>query len=116
MTREFQIRVSDDNDHEFDCICYTNLAEANAAYNAMAEEDTEGATYHLELVEVLRQDEICRDSEYNDGAFPRQEKSTTCAECGDVTALEDESESSCCGTLHSFCHQAHEEHCGKEIA
>lgn len=57
MTREFQIRVSDDNDHEFDCICYTNLAEANAAYNAMAEEDTEGATYHLELVEVLRQDD-----------------------------------------------------------
>lgn len=66
MTREFQIRVSDANDKEFDCICYTSLAEANIAYNAMLEEDSEGATYHLELVEVLRQEVVCNGEPFKE--------------------------------------------------
>lgn len=59
MTREFQIRITNNKDEQFDCICYTDLAVANAAYNTLLDQDTEGATYHLELVEVLRQDVVC---------------------------------------------------------
>ena len=57
MTREFQIRITNDKNEQLDCICYTSLAEANAAYNTLLGQDTKGATYHLELVEVLRQDD-----------------------------------------------------------
>lgn len=59
MTREFQIRVSNAGSNYEDCICYTNLAEANEAYSSLLDIDTEGNTYELELVEVLRQDTVC---------------------------------------------------------
>lgn len=66
MTREFQIRVSNEDGEEFDCRCFATLAEANDVYTKLSEEDTEGATYHLELVEVLRQDEVCIGEPYGD--------------------------------------------------
>ncbi len=72
MNREFQIRIENVNDDYdvIDVFNYTNLAEANAAYNALLEEDTEGHSYSIELVEVMRQDTICRLSEYHDTASP----------------------------------------------
>lgn len=59
MQRQFHIRVEDRHHRQVDCLVYDNLADANAAYNAMLWEDTEGERYHLELVEVLRLNVVC---------------------------------------------------------
>lgn len=59
MTREFQIHIENKATGYEDCICYTNLAEANEGYDTLLTTETEGNTYHLELVEVLRQDTVC---------------------------------------------------------
>lgn len=59
MPREFHIRIEGKQDDLVDCLVYDNLAEANSVYTVMLLNDTEGETYQLELVEVLRQDTIC---------------------------------------------------------
>lgn len=59
MKRDFQIRITGDNEEDIDCLCFENLAEANEAYNKGLQDDTEGSEYIWELVEVLRQDSVC---------------------------------------------------------
>lgn len=71
MTREFQIRIENVNDdHDvIDVLCYTSLAEANIAYQAMVTGDTEGAPYHIELLEVLQQNTICNGDKPEEDDF-----------------------------------------------
>lgn len=71
MTREFQIRIENVNDdHDvIDVLCYTSLAEANIAYQAMVTGDTEGAPYHIELLEVLQQNTICNGDKPGEDDF-----------------------------------------------
>lgn len=59
MTREFQIRIENKASNYEDCVCYSTLAEANEGYDTLLTTETEGNTYELELVEVLRQDTVC---------------------------------------------------------
>jgi hypothetical protein len=57
-TREFQIRVTTEDNEELECLCFESLAEANREYDKGINTDTEGRVYHRELVEVLRQDAV----------------------------------------------------------
>lgn len=55
MKRQFQIRItSEDQDYE-DCLCFDSLAESNAAYQGFLTDLPEENEYYIEQVEVLRQ-------------------------------------------------------------
>lgn len=58
MKREFQIRLEDEDGMQLDCLCFSDLAEAKKRYQEMCTEETEGVTYHLELLEVLEQEQV----------------------------------------------------------